>query len=103
MLPSDFATGASTFADTAPGTLYEARIFVPVRVAGVNVDVTAMVDTAAPWCVLEGALATLLVDQEATTAFSKEPALLWILLQTCSISGFYRRQGKSGVARGSIQ
>ena len=65
MLPSDFATGASTFADTAPGTLYEARIFVPVRVAGVNVDVTAMVDTAAPWCVLEGALATLLVDQEA--------------------------------------
>lgn len=59
MLPSDFATGASTFADTAPGTHFEARIFVPVRVAGLDLDVTAMVDTAAPWCVLEGALASV--------------------------------------------
>ena len=65
MLPSEFAIGASTFADTAPGTLYEARIFVPVRLAGLDVDVTAMVDTAAPWCILEGALATLHAHREA--------------------------------------
>ena len=62
MLPPDFATGASTFADTAPGTQYEAKIFVPVRLGGLDVDVTAMVDTAAPWCVLEGALASLMSD-----------------------------------------
>lgn len=66
MLPSDFATGACTFIDTAPGTLYEARIFVPVRLAGLDVDVTAMVDTAAPWCVLEGAIANLYADREAS-------------------------------------
>jgi hypothetical protein len=63
VLPSDFATGASTFADTAPGTQFEARIFVPVRVGSLDVDVTAMLDTAAPWCVLEGALASLLADR----------------------------------------
>ena len=65
MLPADFARGASAFAETAPGTQYEARVFVPVRVHGLDVDITAMVDTAAPWCVLEGALASLLADRGA--------------------------------------
>jgi|SRR3990172_6510638 len=65
VLPSDFAIGASTFADTAPGTQYEARIFVPVRLGGLDVDLTAMVDTAAPWCVLEGALAAVFADRDA--------------------------------------
>ena len=65
MLPSDFATGASIFADTAPGTRHEARIFVPIRLGGLDVDVTAMVDTAAPWCVLEGALAAVFSGRDA--------------------------------------
>jgi hypothetical protein len=65
VLPSDFATGASIFADTAPGTQYEARIFVPVRLGGLDVDVTAMVDTAAPWCVLEGAVGAIFSDRNA--------------------------------------
>jgi len=65
VLPSDFATGACTFADTAPGTQYEARIFVPARLEGLDVDVTALVDTAAPWCVLEGALASVFAERDA--------------------------------------
>ena len=65
MLPSDFATGASIFADTAPGTRHEARIFVPIRLGSLDVDVTAMVDTAAPWCVLEGALAAAFAGRDA--------------------------------------
>lgn len=40
-------------------------IFVPVRLEKLDIDVTAMVDTAAPWCVIEGALASVLVDLNA--------------------------------------
>ena len=65
MLPSDFATGVSGYTDTSPGTAFEARIFVPIRVAGLDVDVTAMVDTAATWCVLEGALASFFAQRDA--------------------------------------
>ena len=63
LLPANFASGASAFADTAPGTQYEARVFVPVRVDGLDGDITAMLDTAAPWCVVAGALASLLTNQ----------------------------------------
>jgi hypothetical protein len=63
VLPSNFVTGASTFADTWPGSDHEARIFIPVRFGNLNVDVTAVVDTAASWCVLESALTPLLADQ----------------------------------------
>lgn len=64
MLPPNFVTGACKFADTAPGTPYEARIFVPVRLTGLEVDVIATVDAAAPWCLLEGPIAAMLTDRD---------------------------------------
>jgi hypothetical protein len=63
VLTSDFATGAVTFIDTVAGSSSEARIFIPIRIPGVPGLLTAMVDTAASFCVVEGALAEILNEQ----------------------------------------
>ncbi len=59
-----FTTGAARYYDTAtPGsTPTEPRIYIRVEPASLGLEALAIVDTAAPWCILEPRLGAAVVD-----------------------------------------
>ena len=51
----------ASYYDTAPGaTTRDPRIYLQVEIGDGQVDILAMVDTAAPWCIVEPSLARAL-------------------------------------------
>jgi hypothetical protein len=56
-----FTTGAAEYYDSPfPGTIpAEPRIYVRIELADLGFETLAMVDTGAPWCILEPGLANL--------------------------------------------
>jgi hypothetical protein len=59
-----FAVGAASYYDSAePGAAaHEPRIYIRIELAGTGIELLAMVDTAAPWCILEPHLAAAVAD-----------------------------------------
>ena len=59
-----FAVGAASYYDSAePGVAaHEPRIYIRIELAGTGIELLAMVDTAAPWCILEPHLAAAVAD-----------------------------------------
>ncbi len=60
-----FTTGASRYYDSPSPevTPSEPRIFIRMVPGGIDVEATAMVDTGAPWCILEPKLAAVVEDR----------------------------------------
>ncbi len=61
---SPFTTGAAKYYDTAtPGSIpAEPRIYIRIELASLGLEALAVVDTAAPWCILEPRLGAAVVD-----------------------------------------
>ena len=61
LLSSGFASGMARYADHYPGQYDTARIVVLISVGGLP-PMEAVVDTGAPWCILDPNVAELLAD-----------------------------------------
>jgi hypothetical protein len=69
LLPKDFARGVVGYSDNDPTQTYS-RIVIPVRFDGLLV--AAMVDTGAPYCILDPeAAAALSVDESSIIAYDR--------------------------------
>jgi hypothetical protein len=60
LFASQFVTGVLRYEDYYPNEESEARIVLPISVAGF-INAHAIVDTGAPWCVLDPAIVRLVV------------------------------------------
>jgi hypothetical protein len=60
-----FTVGAAPYYDSAEPTLVdtEPRIFIRVEPAHLGIDVLAMVDTGAPWCIFEPRIGSAIRDR----------------------------------------
>lgn len=57
-------TGMASYYDSVPGArTLDPRVYLRLEVGRGDVEIMAMVDTAAPWCVLEPALASALENR----------------------------------------
>jgi hypothetical protein len=66
LFASGFASGMAHYADHYPGQYDTARIVVLISVGNLP-PMEAVVDTGAPWCILDPSLAELLEDLEHDT------------------------------------
>jgi hypothetical protein len=58
-----FATGVVTYQDAYPGQESAARIVIPLVIAA-QLRIRAIVDTGAPWCVLDPGIAESIIEPE---------------------------------------
>lgn len=73
LFDNGFASGMTYYADYYPGQYDTARIVVLIGVAGLPA-VEAVVDTGAPWCILDPSVAEL-VDEITYDASAQRQAL----------------------------
>ncbi len=77
LIDSGFASGVTRYEDHYPGYEQSARLVIEVNVEN-RYTVPAIVDTGAPWCVLDPELAQQL---QVTQAVSYEPTTMLIIRQ----------------------
>jgi len=107
LTPSDdpFTTGAAEYYDSPfPGTIpAEPRIYIRIELADLGFETLAMVDTGAPWCILEPGLANLVRKNFEDPRRKKQSHDSSMMARISRLAAAMASRAAAAKARGSLR
>jgi hypothetical protein len=75
LFATDFVVGVLSYQDTYPGQAETSRLVLPLILTG-QITIQAVLDTGAPWCVLDPEVAEMVITPDLATYAPRERLLI---------------------------